>query len=34
MNLDKYQWSPTMIAFNANPDDTALSTSWHVYSVS
>ncbi|CAI7673973.1 unnamed protein product [Penicillium pancosmium] len=31
MNLDAYQWSPTMISFNANPDDTARSTSFHVY---
>ncbi|KAJ5085108.1 hypothetical protein N7532_009879 [Penicillium argentinense] len=33
MNLDSYQWSPTMISFNANPDDTAKSTSFHVYSL-
>ncbi|KAJ5157872.1 uncharacterized protein N7482_008972 [Penicillium canariense] len=33
MNLDSYEWSPTMISFNANPDDTAKSTSWHVYSL-
>lgn len=34
MNLDNYEWSPTMLAFNADPDQTARSTSWHVYSVS
>jgi alpha-N-arabinofuranosidase len=34
MNLDSYEWSPTMISFNSNPDDTAKSTSWHVYNVS
>ncbi|CAL5867144.1 uncharacterized protein PFLUO_LOCUS1356 [Penicillium psychrofluorescens] len=33
MNLDNYEWSPTMLAFNANPDQTARSTSWHVYSL-
>ncbi|KAJ5223143.1 uncharacterized protein N7469_009383 [Penicillium citrinum] len=31
MNLDSYQWSPTIIAFDSNPDNTAKSTSWHVY---
>ncbi|KAJ5081109.1 hypothetical protein N7456_013347 [Penicillium angulare] len=31
MNLDSYEWSPTMISFNADPDNTARSTSWHVY---
>ncbi|KAB8070547.1 glycoside hydrolase superfamily [Aspergillus leporis] len=31
MNLANYQWSPTFIGFNANPDETALSTSWHLY---
>ena len=34
MNLDSYQWSPTMISFDSNPDNTAKSTSWHVYDVS
>lgn len=34
MNLDSYEWSPTMISFNSNPDKTAKSTSWHVYNVS
>ena len=34
MNLDQYEWSPTMIAFDSNPDNTAKSTSWHVYNVS
>jgi hypothetical protein len=34
MNLDAYQWSPTMLSFNANPDDTAKSTSFHVYDAS
>ncbi|KAJ5675272.1 uncharacterized protein N7477_005206 [Penicillium maclennaniae] len=33
MNLDSYEWSPTMISFNANQDDTAKSTSWHVYNL-
>jgi alpha-N-arabinofuranosidase len=33
MNLANYQWSPTFIGFNANPDETALSTSWHLYEV-
>ncbi|KAJ5698819.1 hypothetical protein N7462_000824 [Penicillium macrosclerotiorum] len=33
MNLDNYEWSPTMISFNADPDDTARSTSWHVYNL-
>ena len=34
MNLDSYEWSPTMLSFNADPDNTARSTSWHVYNVS
>lgn len=33
MNLDSYQWSPTILSFNSNPDETARSTSYHVYSV-
>ncbi|KAJ5307027.1 hypothetical protein N7508_006042 [Penicillium antarcticum] len=33
MNLDAYQWSPTILSFNANPDETARSTSYHVYSL-
>ncbi|EAW14375.1 alpha-L-arabinofuranosidase A [Aspergillus clavatus NRRL 1] len=33
MNLDNYHWSPTLIAFNSNPDQTARSTSWHLYDV-
>ena len=33
MNLESYEWSPTMISFNANADDTTRSTSWHVYDV-
>ncbi|KAJ5953066.1 Glycoside hydrolase superfamily [Penicillium vulpinum] len=33
MNLDKYQWSPTMLAFNADPDQTARSTSWHAWTL-
>jgi alpha-N-arabinofuranosidase len=33
MNLDNYQWSPTMLSFNADPDQTARSTSWHAWSV-
>ncbi|GIJ98194.1 hypothetical protein Aspvir_000309 [Aspergillus viridinutans] len=31
MNLDNYEWSPTFLAFNSDPDQTARSTSWHVY---
>ncbi|RJE25215.1 alpha-N-arabinofuranosidase A [Aspergillus sclerotialis] len=31
MNLDNYQWSPTNLAFNADPSKTARSTSWHIY---
>ncbi|KAF7625141.1 putative vacuolar segregation protein [Aspergillus flavus] len=31
MNLDNYQWSPTFLAFNSNPDETARSTSWYLY---
>ncbi|KAI9935036.1 hypothetical protein ASPWEDRAFT_44615 [Aspergillus wentii DTO 134E9] len=31
MNLDSYQWSPTLIAFNADPSQTAKSTSWYLY---
>ncbi|KAJ5555861.1 Glycoside hydrolase superfamily [Penicillium sp. DV-2018c] len=31
MNVDSYQWSPTMLSFNSNPDDTARSTTWHLY---
>ncbi|KAF7716533.1 Non-reducing end alpha-L-arabinofuranosidase [Penicillium ucsense] len=30
-NLDSYEWSPTMISFNSNPDQTSKSTSWHLY---
>lgn len=33
MNLDSYQWSPTFLAFNADPSQTARSTSWHLYNV-
>ncbi|KAJ5131575.1 Glycoside hydrolase superfamily [Penicillium bovifimosum] len=33
MNLDSYQWSPTLLSFNSNPDQTARSTSWHLYSL-
>jgi alpha-N-arabinofuranosidase len=33
MNMDGYQWSPTNLAFNADPSDTTRSTSWHVYEV-
>ncbi|KAJ5937569.1 hypothetical protein N7454_003911 [Penicillium verhagenii] len=33
MNINSYEWSPTMYAFNADPDDTARSTSWHVYNL-
>ncbi|CEJ57847.1 Putative Alpha-L-arabinofuranosidase A [Penicillium brasilianum] len=33
MNLDSYEWSPTMISFNSDPDQTAKSTSWHVYNL-
>lgn len=33
MNLDNYQWSPTFLAFNSNPDETARSTSWYLYDV-
>jgi alpha-N-arabinofuranosidase len=33
LNLDNYQWSPTFLAFNSDPDQTARSTSWHVYNV-
>lgn len=31
MNLDNYEWSPTFLVFNSDPDQTARSTSWHVY---
>jgi alpha-N-arabinofuranosidase len=31
VNLDNYQWSPTFLGFNSDPDQTARSTSWHVY---
>ncbi|CAG7927753.1 unnamed protein product [Penicillium olsonii] len=33
MNLDSYQWSPTILSFNSNPDETARSTSYHLYSL-
>lgn len=33
MNVDEYQWSPTFLAFNADPSQTARSTSWHLYNV-
>jgi alpha-N-arabinofuranosidase len=33
VNLDNYQWSPTFLGFNSDPDQTARSTSWHVYDV-
>ncbi|KAJ6186738.1 hypothetical protein N7519_008039 [Penicillium mononematosum] len=33
MNLDAYQWSPTMLSFNADPDQTARSTSWHAWTL-
>ncbi|KAI9037472.1 alpha-L-arabinofuranosidase A [Aspergillus affinis] len=33
MNLDNYQWSPTFIAFNADPAQTARSASWHLYNL-
>ncbi|KAL4892521.1 glycoside hydrolase superfamily [Aspergillus ambiguus] len=33
MNLDNYQWSPTFLAFNADPSQTARSTSWHLYNL-
>lgn len=33
MNIDNYEWSPTNLAFNADPTKTARSTSWHVYQV-
>ncbi|CAI7579097.1 unnamed protein product [Penicillium discolor] len=33
MNLDSYQWSPTILSFNSDPDQTARSTSWHVWSL-
>ncbi|KAJ5781338.1 hypothetical protein N7457_006498 [Penicillium paradoxum] len=33
MNLDSYQWCPTILSFNSDPDQTARSTSWHVYSL-
>ncbi|KAJ5125069.1 uncharacterized protein N7515_008894 [Penicillium bovifimosum] len=33
MNLDSYQWSPTLLSFNSNPEETARSTSWHLYSL-
>lgn len=33
MNVDGYQWSPTNLAFDAKPEDTARSTSWFVYEV-
>ncbi|KAJ5547358.1 hypothetical protein N7494_004943 [Penicillium frequentans] len=33
MNINSYEWSPTMYSFDADPDDTARSTSWHVYSL-
>lgn len=33
MNVDNYQWSPTFLAFNADPAQTARSTSWHLYNL-
>ncbi|CDM33242.1 hypothetical protein DTO013E5_5591 [Penicillium roqueforti] len=33
MNLDSYQWSPTILSFNSDPDQTARSTSWHLYTL-
>ncbi|KAE8354190.1 hypothetical protein BDV28DRAFT_147356 [Aspergillus coremiiformis] len=33
MNLANCQSSPTVLVFNANPDETARSTSWHRYEV-
>lgn len=33
MNMNSYEWSPTFLAFNADPTETARSTSWHVYDV-
>ena len=33
MNLNNWEWSPTLISFNADSSQTALSTSWHLYNV-
>ncbi|GAB7342511.1 hypothetical protein MBLNU457_g0701t1 [Dothideomycetes sp. NU457] len=32
-NVNSIQWQPDLISFNADPDQTALSTSWHVISL-
>ena len=32
-NINSIQWQPDMISFDADPDQTALSTSWHVISL-
>ncbi|RHZ73114.1 hypothetical protein CDV55_108270 [Aspergillus turcosus] len=31
INMDNFEWSPTFMAFNSDPDQTTRSTSWHVY---
>ncbi|KKY23468.1 putative alpha-l-arabinofuranosidase a [Phaeomoniella chlamydospora] len=32
-NLDSYEWTPDLISFDADTDDTTLSTSWHMISL-